>query len=98
MVRYKTQQLKADILLAPHHGSNTSSTSEFIDSVNPDYVIISAGRMNRFSHPHKKVIRRYQEKGCDIYNTAKNGQVSWLLERHGPLKPPVTRLNKHVYS
>ena len=58
-----------------HHGSRTSSSEEFIDSVNPTYALISAGVDNKFNHPHKEVIERLEENGSIIYNTQINGMV-----------------------
>ena len=63
------------ILKVGHHGSRTSSSEEFIDSVNPTYALISAGKDNKFNHPHKEVIERLEENGSIIYNTQINGMV-----------------------
>ncbi len=54
------KNLKANVLIAPHHGSKTSSTFEFIKAVQPDYVLISAGYRNQFGHPHPIVLQRYE--------------------------------------
>lgn len=53
--------LRADILVAPHHGSKTSSTAAFIDAVRPDIVLFPVGYRNRFHHPHPTVVARYDE-------------------------------------
>ena len=63
------------ILKVGHHGSRTSSSEEFINSVNPTYALISAGVDNKFNHPHKEVIERLEENGSIIYNTQINGMV-----------------------
>ena len=63
------------ILKVGHHGSRTSSSEEFINSVNPTYALISAGKDNKFNHPHKEVIERLEENGSIIYNTQINGMV-----------------------
>ena len=59
--KYK-HSLKSDVLKVPHHGSKTSSTQTFIDFVNPKHVVISAGHQNKFSHPDKNVLNRYESK------------------------------------
>ena len=63
------------ILKVGHHGSRTSSSEEFINSVNPTYALISAGKDNKFNHPHKEVIERLEENGSIIFNTRINGMV-----------------------
>ncbi len=69
------KQLKSDILIAPHHGSSTSSTDFLLDQVAPDSVIISCGWKNRFAFPHKSVMDRYKNKGIKIYRTDFNGAL-----------------------
>jgi competence protein ComEC len=51
--------LHADVLIAPHHGSRTSSTEPFLDSVGPLAAIFQVGYRNRFHHPHPTVFARY---------------------------------------
>lgn len=66
--------LQADILVAPHHGSNSSSSSAFIQVVDPRLAIFSAAYRSRFGHPHKKVLKRYKDAGVKWLNTATCGQ------------------------
>lgn len=63
------------ILKVGHHGSRTSSSEEFIDSVNPTYALISAGINNKFNHPHEEVVERLKENSSIIYNTQVDGMV-----------------------
>ena len=63
------------ILKVGHHGSRTSSSEEFIESVNPTYSLISAGVDNKFNHPHEEVIERLEENGSIIFNTQETGMV-----------------------
>jgi len=69
-------KLKSTVLLAPHHGSKTSSTERFIEKVDPEVIIISCGWKSRFGFPHPSVLKRYKEKGCRILGTPRNGAVS----------------------
>lgn len=71
-------QLDAGVMTAPHHGSKTSSSSEFIQAVNPELVLFSVGYRNRFNFPNEDIIRRYNNLGSKILNTARNGAI--LLE------------------
>jgi competence protein ComEC len=68
--------LKSDVLVVPHHGSNHSSSAEFIKAVACRYAIISAGKSNVFKHPHPSVLRRYQEAGVKIIRTDQNGAIT----------------------
>jgi competence protein ComEC len=74
-------RLQAGVLVAPHHGSATSSTSEFIQSVAPDFVIFSAGYLNRYNFPKQDIIARYQDNGVTILDTASNGAISIIFTR-----------------
>ena len=67
--------LKADILKLGHHGSDTSSTSNFVDAVNPKVGIISVGTNNSYGHPSASVIDRMKNRGVDLYSTSNNGTV-----------------------
>ena len=69
-------KLKSTILLAPHHGSKTSSTEPFLEKVNPEVVIISSRWRSRFGFPHPLVLKRYKAKGGRVLETAHNGAVS----------------------
>ena len=70
------KQLASDVLIVPHHGSNTSSSSSFIDAVNPAIAIISAGYKNRYKLPNKKVLSRYVLKNVKLVETAKSGAIT----------------------
>jgi competence protein ComEC len=68
-------KLKSTVLLAPHHGSETSSTESFIEKVTPEVVVISSRWKSRFGFPHPLVLKRYQNKNCRILGTALNGAI-----------------------
>ena len=70
-------KLSADILLMPHHGSNSSSTTSFIKKVNPIWAISSAAYRSRFRHPNHKVIKRYEDQGVAILKTSDSGAISF---------------------
>jgi competence protein ComEC len=65
-----------DILLAPHHGSRTSSTETFVARVRPRYVVFATGYRNRFGHPHSVVVERYAQAGAQMLNTADSGAIT----------------------
>ena len=68
-------QLQSDILISPHHGSKTSSSEQFLTVVKPKWVVISSGYKNRFNHPAKAVVTRYQEHKIKTLNTNCTGQI-----------------------
>ena len=67
--------LRADILLAPHHGSRTSSTPDFVHAVAPGLTVFSVGYRNRFGHPHPAVSARYREAGSRTLRTDLTGAL-----------------------
>ncbi|HYN27083.1 MAG TPA: DNA internalization-related competence protein ComEC/Rec2, partial [Burkholderiales bacterium] len=75
LLRISPERLSAEVLIAPHHGSRTSSTPEFVRAVAPRLVVISAGYRNRFGHPHPTVVRRYREQGSELVRTDLVGAV-----------------------
>jgi len=71
----KQEQLRADILIVPHHGSKTSSTNSFLDAVNPKVALASVSKGNRWNLPHQKVLKRYSDRGVTWLDTGENGQI-----------------------
>ncbi len=71
----------ADILKAGHHGSKTSSSTGFLLAVSPDTAIISAGKNNRYNHPHPAVVERLRQLGIAIRSTAEEGAIEVVGNR-----------------
>ena len=76
LVSMAGKNLASTVLIAPHHGSGSSSTGLFLDKVNPEYSIISSGWKNRFHFPHPSVLKRYAGLGCKIFRTDINGAIT----------------------
>lgn len=68
--------LASQVMLAPHHGSKTSSTARFLDQVRPALILIPAGYANRFNFPHSSVTRRYLERHIDFMTTGEAGAIT----------------------
>ncbi len=68
--------LRANVLKLGHHGSNTSSSESYLDTVNPDYAIISSGFDNKYGHPNTYVMERLAEKGITSYMTGIHGNIA----------------------
>lgn len=75
--------LRSDVLLAPHHGSLTSSTAVFIEAVSPAHVVFQAGYRNRFGHPRPEVVARYQAAGVRIWQSVTHGGVRFSFTKDG---------------
>ena len=74
------------ILLMPHHGSNTSSTSIFIDAIQPSWAIAQAGYRNRYRHPTSRVMTRYLERNIPTLETIYTGAQIWEFKEVGMRK------------
>lgn len=64
-----------DVLKVGHHGSNTSSTANFLEKVTPDYAVISCGRGNDYGHPHTQVVNRLERFHSTVYRTDLMGHI-----------------------
>jgi len=73
--RLRQDQLHANVLLVPHHGSRSSSSTAFIRAVAPELAVFSRGYRNRFGHPHARVTERYRLMGVATRDTARDGAV-----------------------
>lgn len=76
--------LRADVLLAPHHGSRTSSSAGFIAAVAPRVAVVPAGYRNRFGHPAADVLARYADAGVALRRTDLEGAVTARFLEKGP--------------
>jgi competence protein ComEC len=72
--------IKADLLKIPHHGSASSSTQAFLESVKPSYAILSVSEQNLGRLPHPEVLRRYERLGTRIFRTDKHGAVTVVTD------------------
>ena len=76
LVAENAQSLQGDILIAGHHGSRTSTSRFWLNTVNPAEVWISSGYGNRFGHPHDEVVAKIADQGARLRNTAEAGKIS----------------------
>ncbi len=75
LLEIHARDLPASILIAPHHGSKTSSSSAFIDAVNPEYVFFPVGYRNRFKFPNQDIMLRYESRGIKMLDTSRHGAI-----------------------
>jgi competence protein ComEC len=75
--------LRADVLKAGHHGSRTASSGPFLDTVDPQLVVVSAGVRNDYGHPHAEVLARVNARGIEVARTDRDGTVRIEVEPGG---------------
>lgn len=83
LVNLRRESLRADILVAPHHGSMTSSTPAFVEAVAADFVIFAAGYENRFGFPHEKIRQRYAAAEAELFVTGYSGAIRFDVTGSG---------------
>ncbi len=91
-------QLAAEIVQVPHHGSMSSSTQAFVSAVSPDYALVPAGYRNRYRFPRPEVVQRWQAAGAKVFNTANRGAIRYRLHpAKGIMKPEFYRADAKRY-
>lgn len=95
LVKQYGTTLKSTILIAPHHGSNTSSTDTFIDTVKPEVVLFPIGYRNRYHFPHDKVVQRYLNRQISLFNTADHGAIQYHFGLDSYSEPITWRQHAH---
>lgn len=76
-----------NLVLAPHHGSRTSSGDKFVTSLQADYVVFSAGYANRWNFPDPGVVDRWRDSGSCVLVTATTGSIEFVRTADGNLQP-----------
>jgi competence protein ComEC len=74
-----------DVLIAPHHGSHSSSTPALVNLLHPAHVVFAAGYRNRYGHPHADVIARYRRQGSLIHRSDRDGLVRFHVDARGEI-------------
>lgn len=80
MIKKYSSYLKADVLKLGHHGSNTSSSDKFIELVDPQIAIVSAGENNKYNHPNKEVVDKLEKRNVNILSTIDKGNILLLSD------------------
>jgi len=74
--------LRAQVLVVPHHGSKTSSTEPFLDSIDPLVALFQVGYRNRFHHPNAGVLARYSARHIELGRSDADGAVRVFIDPH----------------
>jgi competence protein ComEC len=83
LVESRPASLDVDVLVAPHHGSRTSSGKHFIAAVTPQIVVFPVGYANRYGHPHPQVESRYRKAGAQLMSTDRQGAITLKFSANG---------------
>lgn len=87
------QGLRAEVLVVPHHGGRTSSSSLFLDAVRPRLALFPLGYRNRYRFPHRDVIRRLTGRDVQMFDTARHGAISVKIDgQYGVQTPRLERM------
>ena len=91
MILEKNVDLKSNILKVAHHGSKTSTTTEFLNKVQPKIALIGVGKNNNFGHPSEETLENITSKNVIICRTDLYGEIKIFVNSKGKIK-----LSKHI--
>ncbi|RZU45024.1 competence protein ComEC [Fluviicoccus keumensis] len=91
------EDLRADVLVLPHHGSNTSSSPAFLQAVQPRLGIVSAGYRNRFGHPAARIVERYRSARIPLDSTILSGTLDYRFAPGGHIDRESWRTGRHYW-
>jgi competence protein ComEC len=95
LLREQDAALDSAVLVVPHHGSNTSSSAEFLAQVDPAIALFPAGYLNRYRFPKQSVVNRYVSRGTDWYQTGLAGAITVRLGGTTPA-PEISRYREQA--
>ena len=84
LVSAHRESLASSVLIVPHHGSRTSSTSSFVDAVHPRHAVFTVGYRNRFGHPRADIVAKYRRIDAALHRTDRSGALTF------DFSPPAT--------
>lgn len=91
-------RLPATLLVAPHHGSKSSSSPDFVAAVAPRYVVFTSGYRNRFHHPHPTVVRRYAQSGTELLRSDRDGAILVEMNANEIRLEPYRRTHRRYWT
>ncbi|QQR79922.1 MAG: MBL fold metallo-hydrolase [Deltaproteobacteria bacterium] len=89
---------ESEVMKIPHHGSKTSSSVAFIDTVKPKYAVASLGENNFFGFPHSDILERYQRREAQVFRTDQNGETCFSWGISGSPSFPNSTLSIQTFS
>ena len=76
----ENKDIDCDVLKVAHHGSNTSTTKDFLSLCSPDFGVISVGKDNIYNHPHRSTLEQLKKANVKIYRTDKQGDITFYIK------------------
>ncbi len=100
LIRRNREQLGSTLLVAPHHGSNSSSTWAFVKAVTPRIVVYAAGYRNSFGHPTRRTRGRYLTLGATDFVTSTTGMLTVTLraEHDAPILTSYRQAHRRYWN
>lgn len=92
IMRAEGEQLQADVITVPHHGSSTSSTPGFLNRLAAHTALVSSGYLNHFGHPRENIVARYELRDIKLWNTADSGYLRLTLGMDSSPQPIAYRV------
>jgi competence protein ComEC len=89
--------LRSDVMLAPHHGSKTSSSVEFLRAVHPQIIMVSSGYRNRFGHPKDEILDRYAASGATVFRSDRDGAVTFRFAENSVSAESYRQIHKRYW-
>jgi competence protein ComEC len=80
LIQLEDDALQSDVLKVGHHGSQTSSSPEFLDFVSPKYAVFSYGCGNSYGHPHENVVALFANAAIPTLDTCTNGRITFISD------------------
>ena len=76
----ENKDIDCDVLKVAHHGSNTSTTKDFLEKCSPDFGVISVGKDNIYNHPHRSTLEQLKKADVKVYRTDKQGDITFYIK------------------
>lgn len=86
IVKLYSDTLKSTILKVAHHGSRTSTSNKFLESVSPEIALIGVGKDNMFNHPNKEIIEKLKKYNIEIFRTDLNGEINIIIRNNKKIR------------
>ncbi|OIO10326.1 MAG: DNA internalization-related competence protein ComEC/Rec2, partial [Gallionellaceae bacterium CG1_02_60_325] len=98
LLKQHPDKLPATLLVAPHHGSKSSSTHAFVFAVAPQQVVFTSGYRNRFHHPHPTVVARYARQGAELLRSDRDGAILIEMNKEDFSLEPWRRTHRRYWT
>ncbi len=100
MVIDSGREIKSTLLKVGHHGSDSSTSAEFLRAVSPTYAVISCGVNNEYGHPHQEVLNLLKNANVNVYRTDLQGTIVFRVDENGNVRITTDRIaeNKSIFT